>query len=264
MENIESPYTEQDLRSSAYVRNMDFLKGLEQQAKKHPAFDHPFLKKFSAGDYGKEGVAFTFVQIAKMVKPFTAAISALMGRAVDMKTRYVLFDNLYEEMGRREFERSHPMLYMKMLESMGISEQQVESAKTITAVRLLNDAIFFAILNKPFGVGCAWLGYGGELTIPNNFPYLVAGLRTAYCDEAVDMGFWERHGDRDQGHSDDATTLLAMNITEQDYDVIEEEVYNSLALRKLIWDECKEICESGIFTQKPVSNKDPRMNAVAN
>ncbi len=245
MENSQSPYSDRDLQSPVVLDNLRFLKSLEMRVKNHGVFDHGFLKKLSTGHYSGEAVLFTLVQIAKMVKPFTGALATLMGRAPDIESRFVLFDNLYEEIGRGDIKQAHPVLYHKMLSSLGASPKLVDLQPTITSLRLLNDALYDAVSRKPFVVGCAWLGYGGELTIPNNFPYLILATQEAFDDHSVNMEFWDRHGARDQGHSDDATLLLAINMTKDDYPEIEKAVLESLTLRKMIWDEMESCCSSG-------------------
>lgn len=244
MENSQSPYSERELQSPIVLDNLEFLKSLETRVKNHGVFDHPFLKKLSEQHYSGEAVLFILIQIAKMVKPFTAALATLMGRAPDIESRFVLFDNMFEEIGRGDVRQAHPVLYQKMLSSLGVPPALVEMQETITSIRILNDALCAAVSSKSFAVGCAWLGYGGEITIPNNFPYLIKATRTAFSGSAVNMEFWERHGVRDQGHSDDATMLLALNMTEEDYPDIEKAVFESLAIRKMIWDELKVYCES--------------------
>ena len=72
----------------------------------------------------------------------------------------------------------------------------LDKIETTSSIRVLNNTIFDAVANKPFAIGCSWLGYGGELTIPNNFPYLVQGVKEAFKDD-IDMDFWGRHGERD-------------------------------------------------------------------
>ena len=250
MENIQFPYSDSEINTPIVRQNVRFLESLGDSVKDHSVFDHAFLRDLGKGMYSKEDLVFVLAQIAKMVKPFTGALSALIGRAPDIKSRFVLFDNLYEEMGRGLLHQSHPVLYLKMLDSMGMSEDEVEQLPTITAIRLLNDALFDAILRKPFHVGCAWLGYGGELTIPNNFPYLMDAIKRTFKPGEINTEFWDRHGDRDQGHSDDATLLLALHISPENYQEIETEVRNSLTLRKLVWDELQERCATKII--KPV------------
>jgi len=242
MEYLTTPYTEMELTSSNYKNNYQFLEELEKQMLNHAVFDHSFLKKLADDAYTQDGVIFMLKQFGKIVMPFTAAICKLMGNAPDIKSRFMLMDNLYEEMGGNNLNSCHPVLYLSMLDSMGISQTGLDKMDTISSIRILNNTIFDAVANKSFAIGCSWLGYGGELTIPNNFPYLVKATKEAFDDD-INMDFWGRHGERDQEHSDDATTVLCMNTDETQYKEIEEAIRDSLNLRALIWDELEKICD---------------------
>lgn len=243
MEYCEIPYKQEELESDNYQKNYLFLEKLEQEVLGHEVFDHPFLKKLASGAYSQEGVKFILTQFGKIVIPFTAAICKLMGNSPDLKSRFVLMDNLYEELGNMKYSECHPSLYLEMLDSIGINQKSFEETNTISSIRILNNTVLDAVENQSFAIGCAWLGYGGELTIPNNFPYLVEGMKQASF-ENINMVYWDRHGDRDQEHSDDATMVLCMNTTPKGYKEIEEAVIDSLTLRAAIWSELEEICES--------------------
>ena len=242
MEYLTTPYSEGELNSTTYKNNYMFLEELEKKMLTHEVFDHTFLKKLASNVYTQDGVVFVLKQFGKIVMPFTAAICKLMGNAPDIKSRFMLMDNLYEEMGGNNLNGCHPMLYLAMLDSMGISQRGLDKTETISSIRILNNTIFDAVANKSFAVGCSWLGYGGELTIPNNFPYLVQGTKEAFKDD-IDMEFWGRHGERDQEHSDDATTVLCMNTTEHEHKEIEAAVNDSLNIRAMIWSELETICD---------------------
>ncbi len=242
MENIQLPYSSDELKSASFQRNHQFLLDLEKRVENHPVFDHPFLVKFANSEYSEEGVLFVLKQFGKIVMPFTAAICKLMGSAPDIKSRFMLMDNLYEEMGHNSLNNCHPVLYLKMLDSIGISQRGLEKTEAISSIRLLNNTIFDAVSNKSFAIGCSWLGFGGELTIPNNFPYLIQGIKNCFGSD-IDMGFWNRHGARDQDHSDDATTVLCMNTNESEYKALENAVMDSLNLRSMIWSELEKICD---------------------
>lgn len=248
MEYLDTPYTKKELNSKSFLKNVNFLENIEKEILGHSVFNHPFLIKFANNNYTEEGTKFILSQFGKIVMPFTAAICKLMGNAPDIKSRFMLMDNLYEEMGGNNINICHPFLYLKMLESIGISKQDLDSQDTISSIRILNDAIFDGVENKSFAVGCAWLGYGGELTIPNNFPYLVDGIKASF-GESVDIAFWGRHGERDQEHSDDATTVLAMNTNEEEYSELKQSVIDSLNIRNQIWSELEDICDSKYLKQ---------------
>lgn len=242
MEYLESPYSQKEFSSERYIKNFSFLESLEKEMLGHAVFDHPFLIKFANNLYTEEGTRFVLKQFGKIVMPFTAAICKLMGNAPDIKSRFMLMDNLYEEMGGDDINGCHPILYLKMLDSVGVSKDELDQTDTVSSIRILNDAIFDAVENKSFAIGCAWLGYGGELTIPNNFPYLVDGVKNSY-GKNINMEFWGRHGERDQEHSDDATTVLAMNTDENEHDEIRQSVIDSLNIRNQVWSELEKICD---------------------
>jgi pyrroloquinoline quinone (PQQ) biosynthesis protein C len=255
MEYCDIPFKKEELESENYQLNYNFLEKLEKEVLKYEVFDHPFLKKLSSGDYTKEGVRFTLMQFGKIVMPFTAAICKLMGNAPDLKSRFMLMDNLYEELGNMQYTQCHPSLYMEMLASIGGTQKGFNEMATISSIRILNNTILDAVEHKSFAIGCAWLGYGGELTIPNNFPYLVKGIESSSF-EKVDMTYWDRHGSRDQAHSDDATVVLCMNTAEEEYQAIKEAVIDSLSLRARIWSELEEICDAKYATLCVINGKE--------
>lgn len=73
--------------------------------------------------------------------------------------------------------------------------------------------------------------------------------------------FFNRHGSRDQSHSDDATLVLAINLCEENYTEVAHEVENSLFLRKLVWDELEALCDAAI---KPNCNQLGKVSNICN
>lgn len=255
MEYIATPYSTEEQNSSEFIENKRFLKNLENSILNHRVFNHPFLVKFASDSYNNEGTLFVLKQFGKIVMPFTGAICKLMGNAPDIKSRFMLMDNLYEEMGHNNLDTAHPILYLKMLESLGITQRELDETPTISSIRILNNTIYDAVSHSSFAIGCAWLGYGGELTIPNNFPYLVKGIKNTFGAN-VNIDFWERHGTRDQEHSDDATTVLCMNCDSAQHKQIEEAVRDSLNIRAIIWDELEKICDERYLNVLGINGKE--------
>ncbi len=255
MEYMTIPYSTEEQNTLEFIKNKRFLENMENTILSHRVFNHPFLHKFADNSYSEEGILFVLKQFGKIVMPFTGAICKLMGNAPDIKSRFMLMDNLYEEMGHNNLYASHPVLYLNMLESIGVSQKMLDETKTISSIRILNNTIYDAVSNSSFAVGCAWLGYGGELTIPNNFPYLVQGIKNTFGSN-VNIDFWERHGTRDQEHSDDATTVLCMNCDETQHKQIEEAVRDSLNIRAIIWDELEQICDEKYLPVLTINGKE--------
>jgi pyrroloquinoline quinone (PQQ) biosynthesis protein C len=237
MENMQSPYTQGELNTDLVRDNLSFLTDLESRIRSQGIFDHPLLQNLAEGNYKADGLKLVMAQFSKHVGVFTAALSALLGNTPDIKSRFVLFDNLYEEMGRGTYEQSHFRLYISMLESMGIKESELKNYPPLCSIEILNDTLMYTVTQKPFIVGLAWLGLGGEVTIPNNFPFLVQAIKSCFPADTIDWQFFDRHGGRDQMHNDDANILLALYMQEEDRPLIELEVMKSLSARKAVWDE---------------------------
>ena len=161
-----------------------------------------------------------------------------MATSPTIKDRIVLMDNLQEEMGAGQLLGAHFMLYRSMLHSMGISDEEIDRTAPIISLQVLNDALDLAV-RRNFICGLAWLGIGGELTIPNNFPYLAKAAKNTFA--AINTGFFERHGVRDDGHNCDTHLLLSMHIkNDDDFRFVQNEVQKSLWLRGAVWDEIAE------------------------
>jgi pyrroloquinoline quinone (PQQ) biosynthesis protein C len=235
MDAVSLPYTKAELRDPEVLLAMHYLGMLEEEARRYPVFDHPFLVRLSKGVYSERAVRFAFIQFSKHVRIFTSSLAHIIGTAPDIRDRLVLFDNLNEELGRGALGGTHYMLYLRMLGSMGVTPEEVERTEPLTAVELLNDGLAQAV-GRSFIAGLSWLGIGGELTIPNNFPYLAAGAKDAFPD--LDPGFFARHGARDQEHHQDSNLLLALQLkSPADRDQARSEVLKSLFLRAAVWDE---------------------------
>jgi pyrroloquinoline quinone (PQQ) biosynthesis protein C len=238
MEVVKIPYNKSELSNPDVILSRHFLELLQDEVRKHPVFDHHFLIKLSKGVYSEKAVRFAFIQFSKHVKIFTSCLGHMIGMAPNIRDRLVLFDNLQEEMGKGSLLGTHYMLYMRMLNSMGISSEEIDRAEAMVSLQVLNDGLEQAT-KRSFVAGLTWLGIGGELTIPNNFPYLAQGAKRTFA--AIDTAFFERHGERDEGHNDDSNLLLAMHVkSQEDREMVRSEANKSLFLRAAVWDELSD------------------------
>jgi pyrroloquinoline quinone (PQQ) biosynthesis protein C len=241
MEVVKIPFNKEEMTSPQLILNRAQIEILETELVRKPVFDHSFLIKLSKGVYSEKSVRFAFIQFSKHIQIFTSCLAALMCRAPTIRDRTVLYDNFQEEMGQGSLLGTHYMLYLKMLNSMGISAEEVDRTETMVSMMVLNDALESAV-HRSFISGLAWLGLGGEYTIPNNFPYLAAAAKKTFA--AIDTGFFERHGERDDGHHCDSNLLLAMHMkSTEDVALIRAEALKSLWLRASVWDELGAISQ---------------------
>ncbi len=101
-----SPYSDRDLQSPLNQDNLEYLRFLELRVKNHELFDHLFLNHLATGKYKPESVLFILVQIGNMVMPFAGILATLVGQAPDIESRFVLFDSMYEKIGRGDIKQT--------------------------------------------------------------------------------------------------------------------------------------------------------------
>jgi pyrroloquinoline quinone (PQQ) biosynthesis protein C len=208
VEHFRNPFELRDTASGQVAANRAFFDALLERAKHHRFFSHPILSTLSDTRQSPEIVSFILTSMYKVVAPFTGLLSTLGGRAPDLRSRFALMDNLYEEMGRGDIEAAHPMLYLQMLASIGIDERAADRQCTLPSIQRINEHLLAVVEEQPFPVACAVLA-AAEAAIPPLFPVLAAMAQTAFGE--VDMAFFERHGGRDVGHCEDASMLFAVS-----------------------------------------------------
>ena len=120
MEHFQCGYAAHELRSDRVRDNFAFVRRLEKSFCGHRLYDHPLNLSLAEGKLDGGPLRFVLTQMFKMIEPYTAMLALLAGRAPDLRSRHVIFDNLYEEMGRGALASAHPSLWLRFLESIGV------------------------------------------------------------------------------------------------------------------------------------------------
>lgn len=250
MEHFKTPYGPSDFTSARILENQRFFEDMLARTRRHSYYSHRFLTDVDDLTPSKDAVAFVLTSIYKLVSPFTALLCSLGGRAPDLRSRFALMDNIYEEMGRGELASAHPNLYLQMLSSIGISPADAEGERTLPVIRRLNDHLRDVVDHQPFAVACAVLA-SVEAVIPPLFPILSRTSLKTFPE--LDRSFFERHGPRDEGHSDDAAMLFAVTANPADFATVDAEVAVDLDLRAELLDEWMSTLERGHYIRSSVT-----------
>lgn len=253
VEHFKSPFLGSELVSARALENQRFFDEVLERARSHRYFSHPFLTLFDRTP-SRELVVFVLTSTYQLVRPFTALLCSLGGQAPNLHSRFTLMDNIYEEMGRGDFESAHPRLYLKMLSSIGITEDVAERMPVLTAVRRINDHLRDVVARRPFSTACAMLALA-EAVITPTFPVLINLARGAFPH--VDMTFFDRHGPRDDGHSDDASILFALSADPSHFASIEDELALALDHRSDLFDEWMLVATRGLLPARSTTSERP-------
>jgi pyrroloquinoline quinone (PQQ) biosynthesis protein C len=256
VEHFKSPYGPGDFVSSRIVENQKFFDEMLQRSKGHRYYSHPFMSALEDMTPSRDAVTFVLTSIYKIVVPFTGLLCSLGGRAPDLRSRFALMDNIYEEMGCGDLNAAHPNLYLKMLTSIGISPNDADGERTLPTVRRMNEHLREVVDRRNFAVACAVLA-SAEAVIPPLFPVLSKIATRAFPD--IDRTFFDRHGPRDEGHSDDAAMLFAVTADSSDFATVLAEVDVDLDFRAELLDEWLLAVRRGGYVGSAISERPPRM-----
>jgi pyrroloquinoline quinone (PQQ) biosynthesis protein C len=237
------------------VDNQRFFDETLERAKQHRFYSHPFLTAFDAMTPSRDVVSFMLTSFYKVVSPFTGLLCTLGGRAPDLRSRFALMDNIFEEMGRGDLSAAHPSLYLKMLSSIGVPPDVAEGMRTLTAIGKINSHLTEVVESRSFSVACAVLA-SAEAAIPPLFPVLATITRRAFPE--VDMAFFDRHGGRDEGHANDAAMLFAVTADGSDLDLVDVAVRLDLDYRAELLDEWMSAATKEISAQRRPWTRPPR------
>lgn len=255
VEHFKSPFGPGDFVSANAIENQRFFEHMLERSKHHRFYSHPFMTALKDVTPSRDVVSFILTSFYKIVSPFTGVLCSLSGRAPDLRTRFALMDNVYEEMGCGDLSAAHPSLYLRMLSSISITPNAAESTRTLAAIRRINEHLIEVVERQPFSVACAVLA-SAEATIPPSFPVLATIARRAFPE--ADMRFFERHGVRDEGHSGDAAMLFAVTASSSEFAIVDEEVSRDLDFRAELFDEWMVAVKMGVPSHSSVSARPPR------
>lgn len=252
MEHFKSPYATHDFETSRILENQRFFEAMLDRTRAHRYYSHPFM--FAVDDLtpSREAVSFVLLSIYKLVVPFTGLLCSLGGRAPDLRSRFALMDNIYEEMGRGDLLEAHPNLYLKMLTSIGITPNDADAERTLPIIRRVNEHLRDVVDRRNFAIGCAVLA-SAEAVIPPLFPVLARAAHKTFPD--IDRSFFDRHGPRDAGHSDDAAMLFAVTADPSDFATVDAEVNIDLDYRAELLDEWMAALQRGHYIWSAVSEQ---------
>jgi pyrroloquinoline-quinone synthase len=260
VEHFKSPYAPSDFGSSRIFENQRFFEEMLDRSKGHRYYSHPFMFAVDELTPSREAVAFVLTSIYKLVSPFTGLLCSLGGRAPDLRSRFALMDNIYEEMGRGDLGEAHPNLYLKMLSSIGITEVGAETERTLPIIRRLNEHLREVVDQRSFAVGCAVLA-SAEAVIPPLFPVLSRVSFRTFPE--LDRTFFDRHGPRDAGHSDDAAMLFSVTADPADFATVNAEVQLDLDYRAELLDEWMSALQRGHYIWSGVSERPASSDRAA-
>jgi len=214
-----------------------FIRSLEEEVLFHEAVRHPFLIRFSSEKLTLLQIQVFGLQHYQLVKVFVNYMTNLLPKIPD-KDAADLFRRVFDdEFGQYTIFRSHPALYRKFLNRLGLSDEAWGRVSVLPEVTAFVDGHMALTRGGDFIAGLGAVGPGHEFSIPTMFSYLVAGLQKNTDLSADDMEYFTLHIEEDKEHAVVFNKLISRHLdTEAGRIRLREGTMQSLFLRKRFWD----------------------------
>lgn len=137
---------------------------------------HPFYQAWSEGKLSKSVLAEYAKQYYAHVRAFPTYVSAVHSRCEDLETRQMLLENLIEEERGAE---SHPELWLRFAESLGVARQDVKDAELLASTKASVASLKSLTQARDYREGLAAL-FAYESQIPEVAKTKREGLKSFY------------------------------------------------------------------------------------
>jgi len=187
------------------------LDSVDQQIAERHLLLHPFYQLWTKGELTREALADYAKQYYRHVAAFPTYLSALHAHTVDVATRRQILANLIDEEGG---EVTHPELWLRFAEGLGVRREDVEAAEPWEETGRL-----IATFRRICGTGDTVEGlaalYAYESQIPAVAESKIDGLKRFYgVDDERTLSYFEVHKEADRDHSAVERALLAESLNE--------------------------------------------------
>ncbi|MCW8130087.1 MAG: iron-containing redox enzyme family protein [Planctomycetota bacterium] len=180
----------------------EFMAQLDREIHAHPFLTDPFVRNLSEpGRVSREQARrFAIAYYPHIFRTRLYQANAL-GICPDERVQYVLAEILYDEYGEGDFARTHPAVYRKFLDALGVpaAEQSIEPA--FPELVLYVDAMMRLTQSGDWLAAAAAVGIASEWPIPSLYGAFLKGLRTVPGLKEDDLELFVSHIGIDEEHS---------------------------------------------------------------
>ena len=221
---------------------LNFTNFLTKKIKPLHLLNHPFYKKWTNGELNKEVLKEYSKQYFHHVEAFPRCISAIHSNCTELENRQILLGNLMEE---EDKENSHPDLWLKFSNGLGVDSKDVKNVKLNQETKDLIDE-FLSIARSSYAKGLGSL-YAYEYQIPEVAKSKIMGLSKFYgINDEETIKFFNVHIHADEWHSEECLNLLTKLTSKKDQ---EDAIEGAEQLSKLMWSFLTGVDKSTILLQ---------------
>lgn len=189
----------------------DFFAELGARVAGHRALSHPFLRRLRDERLSRAQLAAFAVQHYLYARHFTRNLAALIANTPHEDVRFVLIENMYEEIGepsraceragRRSIDQlTHVALLRRFLHAVGLTRAGVDAARPLPATRALIAVYDELCRGSDWLTALGAMGPGTECVVPTLYADVLRCIQRSRVVGKADYVFWSLHVSCDEGH----------------------------------------------------------------
>lgn len=220
----------------------EFVDALCADALRHPAVDHPYLRRMATGEVPDMGRAIRDYchQYSIYCAEFPRYLEGVVGGLTSVRHREVVLENLREEQGfdpRNPDSVPHTELFRRFRRAAGVTDDFDAQTPPCTTALIWRDLFLQKCQSRQPGVGLGAIGIGTELVVSRIYRYLHAAVSEFTSMEPEDFLFLTLHMDCDDDHADQLKGISVELAQEVEHrEALRFGALSALNLRAAFWD----------------------------
>lgn len=218
---------------------MEFFRQLEQELQEdiQKILHHPFLERIRQGTLTENQLKYFAGQYHIYCEHFPRFLAAAAANIPDDETRMPIIENLWEEHGEGNLQKSHRILFYKFAAGLGLSVDELHLHAPLPSTRICCENLLNICRNEPFIESLGALGPGTEFFTNEEYSIIANGLRNYNFLTEDHLEFWTVHIELDEHHySDMVATLLPWCGKAENRYLIKSGARRAIELEILFWE----------------------------
>jgi pyrroloquinoline-quinone synthase len=177
------------------------IRRLRQLGKAHALWTHPFLARCMEGQISLHDVRALATQMYRFTREFSPLLARILAACPDEDVRVVIGENLFEELGEGDPQKTHVELFRHFTRALGLDDATLEAIPAEPETRRMVDV--YLSLSERFGYlpALAAVCFASEGIVSALYAKLQNGIENAITLTPDDLIFFDLHIKTDTGHA---------------------------------------------------------------
>ncbi|MDJ0734836.1 MAG: iron-containing redox enzyme family protein [Nostocaceae cyanobacterium] len=190
----------------------NFHDSLRSITQNHPLWNHLFLQRCRNSELSLQEIRILAVQMYNFCKNFNRILASILSCCPDENAQIVILENLYDEMGQGNLNKSHPELFRRFTRALGMDDETLAAQIVTPETRTLINTYLQIPHKYGYLAAVAAVCYASEGIVSSLYSQLYKGINDAASLSKDSLIFFELHIDIDDSHAANLAAVIESTI----------------------------------------------------